>query len=104
MTPEELDLKTVFDLWMDSPLKVQIVSFYHQNPGIIETVEGLARRMGSDPEVMRRIVADHVKIGFLRQRSLGSAKVLLFDRQGEQKLQEYVSRSVRERRNGAKSP
>jgi hypothetical protein len=94
MTPESMDLKALFDLWMDSPLKVQVVAFYHRNPGMIETVEGLAQRMGSDEGAMRKAVADHVRIGFLRQRKLGSTQVLMFDRQGEARLQAYVAKTM----------
>ena len=103
MSVEEIDLKQLFDLWMDSPLKVQIVSFYHRNPGIIETVEGLAQRIGSDPEMVRKTVADHLKLGFLRERNLGALKVIVFDPTTEKRLQEYVAKQVktRGRRSGS---
>lgn len=97
MTPETLDIKQLFDLWMDSPLKVQIVSFYHRNPGMIETVEGLAQRIGSDPEMVRKTVADHVKLGFLRERNLGPLKVIVYDPHSEKRLQEYVAEKVKSR-------
>jgi hypothetical protein len=97
MTPPGLDLKQLFDLWMDSPLKVQIVSFYHRNPGMIETVEGLAQRIGSDPEMVRKTVQDHVKLGFLRERNLGTMKVIVYDPSGEKKLQDYVAQQVKTR-------
>jgi hypothetical protein len=82
---------------MDSPLKVQIVSFYHRNPGMIETIEGLAQRIGSDPEMVRKTVADHVKLGFLRERNLGALKVIVYDPNGEKRLQDYVAQQVKSR-------
>lgn len=98
MTPDRpLDLKALFDLWMDSPLKVQIVSFYHRNPGMIETVEGLAQRIGSDPERVRKTVADHLKLGFLHERNLGSVKVIVYDPSSEKRLQDYVAQQVKSR-------
>lgn len=97
MTPEQLDLKQLFELWMDSPLKVQIVSFYHRNPGMIETVEGLAQRIGSDPEMVRKTVADHLKLGFLRERNLGPMKVIVYDPSTEKRLQDYVAQQVKSR-------
>lgn len=97
MTLDTLDLKQLFDLWMDSPLKVQIVSFYHHNPGMIETVEGLAQRIGSDPEMVRKTVADHVKLGFLRERNLGTLKVIVYDPNTEKRLQDFVAQKVKSR-------
>src|ERR1041385_271308 len=96
-----MELLGLFELWVDSPLKVQIVSFFHRNPGIIEPVEGLANRMGLDVEQVRKTVADHVRLGLLRRRKLGDKEVILYDRVAEQKIQELVAQRMRSRTGAA---
>jgi hypothetical protein len=98
MSTQSFDLRTLFELWVDSPLKVQIVTFYHRNPGLIETVDGLAQRIGADPEAVRKTVADHVKLGFLKERALGNLKVIVYDPSMEKKIQEFAAEKMRKKR------
>lgn len=89
------DLRKLFELWTDSSLKIQVIVFFHENPGVIETVEGLARRIGTNAEAIRKEVADHVSLGFLRERGVGTKTVLVYDPARENDIRAYVAEAVR---------
>ncbi|MES2155066.1 MAG: hypothetical protein V4510_08020 [bacterium] len=91
------DLHTLFEVWVDSELKAQVVIFYNNNPGVIETAEGLARRLGTNVEALRDAVADHVRLGLLQARTMGDKTVLLFNRERRGEIQELVMAKLRRR-------
>ena len=84
------DLRKIFELWVDSEMKVHILVFYHNNPGVIETAEGLARRLGTDVESLRNDLADQVEMGILRERKAGDKTVLVYDRKREAELTDVI--------------
>lgn len=91
------DLQKLFEVWVDSELKAQIIVFYNLNPGVIETMEGLARRLGLNPEALRVAVDDHVRLGLLTERVVGGKTVLVFNRDRRQALQELLTKAIQNR-------
>lgn len=93
---DQNDLRKLFDVWVSSERKAQIVVFFHRNPGVVETVEGLARRLGIHPDALRDDLKDHIDLGVLRERKVGDKTVILYDksRRGsiEKLIQEYLQR------------
>lgn len=95
--PEEADLRKLFEVWVDSDLKAQLVVFYNNNPGVVETPEGLARRLGTSLEAIRGTLDDHIRLGLLRERRLGEKTVLMFDRERRAAMQSMIVDSIRRR-------
>ncbi len=93
----EADLKKLFEVWADSELKAQVIVFYNNNPGVIETAEGLARRLGLSPEPLREALADHVRLGMLVERRLGDKTVFLFNRDRRLVIQEMIMKNLQAR-------
>src|ERR1051326_3480916 len=79
LATDAMELHKLFEIWVDSELKAQVVVFYNNNPGVIETIEGLARRLGMGPEALRLAVADHIRLGLLQERKMGDKTVLVFN-------------------------
>ena len=100
MPPPKDDLHRLFDSWVASDLKAQILVFFHNNPGVVETVEGLARRMGTSAEAMRTDVADHVSLGVLRSRVVGGKTVLLYNRAREDEIRRFIEEKIRAKHEG----
>ena len=96
MTPTD-EIRRTFDLWANSDLKVQLILFYHNNPGLVETAEGLARRMGVAVEALRDPVADQVRLGVLRERTAGNQKILIYDAAQASRLQANIEELFRTR-------
>jgi hypothetical protein len=91
------DLRRTFDLWASTDLKVQLILFYHNNPGLVETVEGLARRMGVTTDALRAPIQDQVRLGVLRERSAGGQTILVYDAAQASRLQANIEELFRAR-------
>lgn len=98
--PEGSDLRKIFEVWVDSDLKAQVIVFYQNNPGVIETVEGLARRLGTNVEKLRQEIAGHIALGFLRERKVGDQIVLVYDRQQHNNIQDFITKELKKRMQG----
>ena len=95
--PNKRNLKKLLELWVDSNLKVQVIVFYHDNPGIIETVEGLAKRLGTNVNHLRKAIAGHVSLGILRQQKADGVTRLVYDRGKEDDVQRFIEHEMRKR-------
>jgi hypothetical protein len=94
------ELRKLFEVWSDTDLKAQLVVFYHNNPGVIETVEGLARRLGIQPTALRQALLDPVHMGLLQERKLGDKVVLVYNA-ASTPLQEMGEDAVRKKMEGS---
>jgi hypothetical protein len=74
-----------------------VVVFFNNNPGIIETMEGLARRLGTTVEALRRDLADHISLGLLHERRVGDKTVLIYDRSRRGELEKLVEDTLNSR-------
>lgn len=96
MTDLEPDLRRLFEVWINSERKARIVVFFHQNPGLIETLEGLARRLGTTVEALAEDVRDHITLGLLTERVLGEKRVLMYDSSRRGDIEEMIITLARE--------
>ncbi len=94
---EGRDVKDLFEAWVNTDLKAQIIVFFHQNPGVIETWEGLARRLGTDVSALKKQLADHLKLGIFEVRDLGDKTVIVYDAGRRKAVQEEMVSSVERR-------
>lgn len=92
MTSDTLDMQDALTLWMASEDKVAIAVFFRDNPGIIDTLENLAERLAIPRERLRRELGDHVRLGVIRERKLGSETVYVLDRRRRAQIEDYVTR------------
>ncbi len=94
------DLKKLFEVWMDNEEKLMITVFYRNNPGVIETLEGLAVRLGTTVESLRDAIADHVSIGLLKERKFGEKIVLVYDREMSNDVETFITDEIQRRMEG----
>ncbi len=71
---------------LSSGLKADIVVLFRKNPGIIDTKESIARRLGAAPSEVDNEIADLVNLGFLRAKRLGKFQVVYLDEQKDKTL------------------
>ena len=98
--PDEVaggDLKKLLEVWVATDLKAQVVVFYHNNPGVIETMEGLARRIGTSVETLQGEIADHIQLGLLRERKVGTKTVLVYNQSARNHIEEFIHKAIKKR-------
>lgn len=88
---KEPDFTKIMELWVASDLKVQTLVFFHDNPGVIETMEGLAKRLGTTVDQLRKELAGHIELGLIKQEKAGKFTILVFDRKREDDVQSAIA-------------
>ncbi len=91
------DLTQMFQSWVGSDLKARVLVFFNRNPGVIETLEGLARRIGATEESLRPEVEAHVALGLITERRLGGKTIYRYNRQRRIEMERRVVDELRQR-------
>jgi hypothetical protein len=72
---------------LSSETKADLLTLFHRNPGLVDSREGVARRIGRTPEEITDEVEDLVVLGILSQKPVGAFKVLHFNRLRDREIQ-----------------
>ncbi len=73
---------------------------FHRNPGLIDTVDGVARRVGRTTIAVISDVRELLQLGMLRQKRIGSSEVVYLDRVKDRELLESVANHLKTVRIG----
>ena len=68
---------------------------FHRNPGLIDTVDGVARRIGRTTVAVISEVRELLVLGVLRQKRIGASEVVFLDRAKDQELLESVANHLK---------
>jgi hypothetical protein len=90
-----LDPKEITDLLLSSEVKGDLLSLFHRNPGLIDTLEGVALRVGRRGEAIEDDVVELIELGLLRSKRIGDQKILTLDRARDRELQAILAEHVR---------
>lgn len=85
---------------LSSEVKGDLLVMFHKNPGIMDTMDGVARRIGRTASVVEADVEDLVKLGLLRKKRIGKLEVVLLNREVDKKIQESITEHVRRLEKG----
>ena len=80
---------------LSSEVKADLLVLFHKNPGIMDTVDGVARRIGRTASVVETDVEDLVKLGLLRKKRIGKLEVVLLNREVDKKIQDSIVEHMR---------
>jgi hypothetical protein len=80
---------------LSSEVKGDLLSLFHRNPGLIDTVEGVALRIGRMGEVVEDDVRDLLDLGLLKTRRIGGQRILSMDRSRDREIQALLAEHVR---------
>jgi hypothetical protein len=73
---------------------------FHRNPGLIDTVDGVARRVGRTTIAVISDVRELLQLGVLRQKRIGNSEVVFLDRAKDRELLESVANHLKTVRIG----
>ena len=90
--------ESVIERLLSSGIKGDVVVLFRKNPGIMDTREGVARRLGATASSIEKEISELVQMGFVKERTLGKQKVIYLDVTKDKVIQEsafdYVSRMM----------
>jgi len=62
--------RNLVELLVDSEVKAELLSIFHKTPGITDTLEGFAERIGCTPQDAGQDIDEFVKTGLLKETKL----------------------------------
>ena len=77
---------------MSSPIAMQMKSLFKSNPDLVDTMDGIARRMGLPKDKIESDVFSLMNLGVIKTRYLGTTPVLYLDKK---KIEEIDSISAK---------
>jgi len=90
----------LFEMLISTEVKGDLLVLFHKNPGLIDTHEGVARRIGRIAKSIEADVRDLVTLGILKVRQIGGREVLLFDRSKDRETQETIVNQLKTLKTG----
>ncbi len=90
----------VLSTLLASEVRRDILVLFHRNPGLIDTVDGVARRVGRTTIAVISDVRELLQLGVLRQKRIGSSEVVYLDRAKDRELLKSVANHLKTVRIG----
>ncbi len=84
------DQNKLFQMLFSTEVKGDLLVLFHKNPGLIDTYEGVARRIGRMAKSIEEDLKDLTSLGILKTRQIGDYEVIFFDRSKDRETQESI--------------
>ena len=83
-----------------SEVRGDLLIMFHKNPGLIDTVDGVARRIGRTTVAVISDVRELLQLGILKQKRIGASEVVFLDRAKDREILESVANHLKTIRMG----
>ncbi len=90
----------VLSTLLASEARGDLLVLFHRNPGLIDTVDGVARRVGRTTIAVISDVRELLQLGVLKQKRIGNSEVVFLDRAKDRELLESVANHLKTVRTG----
>src|SRR3989442_14017307 len=80
----------LFQLMLSSEVKGDLLVLFHKNPGLMDSLDGVARRIGRVGTAIQADVRDMVNLRVLGTRLVGGREVIFLDRSGDRAAQDTI--------------
>jgi hypothetical protein len=79
---------------LSSSNKADLLVLFHRNPGLIDTVEGIARRVGKKGNAIAGDVSELTSASILKKKVVGKAEVYYLDREKDRESQKNIAEYI----------
>jgi hypothetical protein len=91
MADSSIDPKTLVDTLLSSDLKADLLTLFRRNPGIIDTPDGIAARVGvTINDAFLHDLNDLAQVGILSTKKIGAFDVISLNRRRDAEVQEIL--------------
>jgi hypothetical protein len=90
-------LDETYSKLLSSDTQVDLFVLFHNNPGLSDTTEGVARRIGRTASEIEADVKDLVDLGLLVKGRFGKLDVVSFNTNKDKWIQETISNQIKRR-------
>jgi predicted transcriptional regulator len=78
-----------------SEIRGDLLVLFHRNPGLIDTIDGIARRIGRTTITVTADVGELLQLGLLKQKRIGTSEVVYLDRAKDRQILESVANHLK---------
>ena len=89
--PEEIPISKL----LGSEAKLEILALFHENPDLVDKIDGVSKRVGRDTSEIQAEVKDLIDLGVLHTRTVETSKVIYYDPKNVAKIQKQISYDLR---------
>ena len=86
----------LFQSMLSSEIKGDLLVLFHKNPGLIDSLDGVARRIGRVGTAIQSDVQDMVNVRILGTRQIGGRDIIFLDRSGDKAAQETIMQYLKD--------
>jgi len=87
----ETGLRQLAEKLIGTEIKAELLRLFHMNPGILDTVESIARRIGRMPNDVETEIVTLVDLGVLRRERFGKLDVVSLNTRKDKEIQEKLA-------------
>ena len=85
----------MLSILLSSEIKGDLLVLFHKNPGLIDTIDGVARRIGATTSGIETDAKDLVDLGLLGTRKIGKYEVLFLNRARDKEICDNVAECIK---------
>jgi len=79
---------------LSSSNKADLLVLFHRNPGLIDTVEGIARRLGKKGSAISSDIAELAGASILQKKAVGKSEVYFLNREKDRESQKGIAEYI----------
>lgn len=80
---------------LGSEVRGDLLILFHKNSGLIDRVEGIARRIGRTTVLVISYLGKLLRLGLLKLKRIGSSEVVFLDRAMDREILELVANHLK---------
>ncbi len=90
----EAGLHELIEKLIGTEIKAELLRLFHMNPGILDTVDSIARRIGRMPKDVETEIGTLVELGVLRKERFGNLDVVSLNTRKDKEVQEKLAKLI----------
>jgi len=87
----ETGLRELSEKLIGTEIKAELLRLFHMNPGILDTVESIARRIGRIAKDVESEISTLVELGVLRKERFGNLDVVSLNMSKDREIQKKIA-------------
>ncbi len=86
-----IDGESLVQRMLSSDAKADLLTLFRGNPGLMDGIDGVARRIGRSPKSITAEVDDLLDLGVLGKKQAGKTVVLYLQKKRDAQIQETIA-------------
>ena len=86
-----IDGESLLQRMLSSDAKADLLTLFRGNPGLMDGIDGVARRIGRSPKSIKAEVDDLLDLGVLGKKQAGKTVILYLQKEKDAQIQETIA-------------